>query len=89
MKNVLLLVLVTAISAQAQQPPPTIDGQVMPLWTGAAPGALGSDESDIPAMTVYLPRTMSCTQHRRSSSAREVPTRGWRRTTKDDKSRTT
>ena len=32
---------------------------MVPLWTGAAPGALGSDESDIPALTVYLPRTMT------------------------------
>jgi acetyl esterase/lipase len=30
----------------------------MPLWNGAAPGALGSDETDVPALTVYLPRTV-------------------------------
>ena len=35
------------------------DAQVIPLWSGAAPGALGSDESDIPAVTVFLPRTMT------------------------------
>ena len=35
------------------------DGQTMPLWAGSAPGALGSDDSDIPAITVYLPRTMA------------------------------
>src|SRR3954469_20983625 len=34
------------------------DNQVLPLWSGAAPGALGTDESDIPAMTVFLPRTV-------------------------------
>jgi acetyl esterase/lipase len=34
------------------------DGQTIALWTGAAPGALGSDESDVPAVTVYLPATM-------------------------------
>lgn len=59
MKNVLMLVFVAAISVQAQQAPLMIDGQVVSLWPGAAPGALGSDESDIPTMTVYLPRTMS------------------------------
>jgi acetyl esterase/lipase len=34
------------------------DGQTIALWTGAAPGALGSDESDVPAVTVYLPAAM-------------------------------
>jgi len=34
------------------------DGQTIPLWSGSAPGALGSDESDVPAVTVYLPATM-------------------------------
>jgi len=32
------------------------DGQTIALWTGPAPGALGSDEADVPALTVYLPR---------------------------------
>jgi len=35
------------------------DGQTIPLWAGPAPGALGTDDSDIPAITVYLPRTMT------------------------------
>jgi len=35
------------------------DGQTMPLWAGAAPGALGTDETDVPAITVYLPRTVA------------------------------
>ena len=38
---------------------PIQDAQVIPLWSGAAPGALGTDESDIPAVTVFLPRTMN------------------------------
>jgi acetyl esterase/lipase len=58
MKTFLILVLAAATTAQAQ-PPPLIDGQVVSLWSGAAPGALGSDETDIPTMTAYLPRTMS------------------------------
>jgi acetyl esterase/lipase len=28
----------------------------MHLWSGAAPGALGNEDQDIPSMTVYLPR---------------------------------
>jgi len=35
------------------------DGQTLPLWSGAAPGALGKEEADIPVITVFLPRTMS------------------------------
>ena len=42
-----------------QQPVPLRDGQVIPLWSGPAPGALGTDDSDIPLMTVFLPRTMA------------------------------
>ena len=53
------LVVVAATAVQAQSVPALVDGQVIPLWTGAAPGALGSDESDVPALTVYLPRTMA------------------------------
>jgi acetyl esterase/lipase len=52
----LLLVLVLAQGAPAL---PIADGQVMPLWTGPPPGALGSDEADIPALTVFLPRTVA------------------------------
>ena len=45
--------------AQALPPLPIQDGQVIPLWTGAAPGALGTDDTDIPVITVYLPRTVA------------------------------
>jgi acetyl esterase/lipase len=58
-----LLALAVAVtghpSAQALPPLPIQDGQVIPLWTGAAPGALGTAEADIPVITVYLPRTMA------------------------------
>jgi acetyl esterase/lipase len=52
-----------AFAAMTLQPPqlpplPIKDGQVMPLWSGAAPGALGADDSDTPTITVFLPRTM-------------------------------
>src|SRR5438034_11144154 len=56
---VMILALVAAVAVRAQQPQlPIADGQVLRLWDGAAPGALGSDESDIPVLTVYLPRVM-------------------------------
>jgi len=55
-----VFLLCVALFAPAQQAPlPIQDGQVLPLWTGAAPGALGTQDSDIPVMTVYLPRTMT------------------------------
>jgi len=47
-----------AMLLQPQAPLPIKDGQVMPLWSGAAPGALGSDDADTPTLTVFLPRTM-------------------------------
>jgi len=33
------------------------DGQILPLWNGPAPGAQGTDDKDIPTITVYLPRS--------------------------------
>jgi len=52
-----VLAFVLAILLKAQQNPlPIHDGQVMPLWTGTAPGALGSEDTDVPSITVYLPR---------------------------------
>jgi acetyl esterase/lipase len=57
---ILVFVAVASGGAAAQQPPlPIQDGQVIPLWTGQAPGALGSADTDIPAITVYLPRTVA------------------------------
>lgn len=51
----LALLAVVAVSAQPN-PLPIRDAQVIPLWSGAAPGALGSTEEDTPTLTVYLPR---------------------------------
>jgi acetyl esterase/lipase len=49
---------IAAICASAQQAPlPIQDLQVLPLWSGPAPGALGNTDADIPKLTVYLPRT--------------------------------
>src|SRR5262245_11936838 len=53
------LMLGHALGAVAQQIAlPIQDGQIIPLWSGPAPGALGTQDSDIPAVTVFLPRTM-------------------------------
>jgi acetyl esterase/lipase len=58
MKQLLFSVLVVAASAMAQQTPlPIQDGQIIPLWSGAAPGAQGTEDKDIPTITAYLPRT--------------------------------
>jgi acetyl esterase/lipase len=46
-------------TAPQQAPLPIQDGQIIPLWSGPAPGAQGTEERDIPAITVYLPRTMT------------------------------
>jgi acetyl esterase/lipase len=52
-------VMILAMTFQAQSPLPIKDAQVLPLWSGAAPGALGSEDADTPTITVFLPRTMS------------------------------
>ena len=55
----IILALAATAAVRAQQPQlPIADGQLLRLWEGAAPGALGNDESDIPVLTVYLPRVM-------------------------------
>src|SRR5204863_5976690 len=56
---VLGVLLTRQAAAQPLPPLPIQDGQVLPLWTGKAPGALGSDDTDVPAITVYLPRTVA------------------------------
>ena len=69
-RNVLVAVLAIAtlglrISASAaspgQQPSPMPiqDGQILPLWPEGAPGAQGTADADVPAITVFLPRTMT------------------------------
>lgn len=58
----MLVALALTAGRGAAQPLPQIpiqDGQVIPLWSGGAPGALGTDDSDVPAITVYLPRTVA------------------------------
>jgi acetyl esterase/lipase len=57
--NPKILLVVMSFLQAVQQPLPIRDGQVIPLWAGAAPGALGAEEGDIPAITVYLPRNVA------------------------------
>src|ERR1700674_4591292 len=45
-----LLVLSAAFTAFAQQNEP----KTIPLWPGGAPGALGTEDRDIPTVSVYL-----------------------------------
>jgi len=55
-----ILILFAVLGAAAQQAPlPIQDGQILPLWAGPAPGALGTQDTDIPVITVFLPRTMT------------------------------
>jgi acetyl esterase/lipase len=49
------LLVVLTLSGQPN-PLPIQDGQVMHLWSGAAPGALSNGDQDTPSMTVCLPR---------------------------------
>jgi acetyl esterase/lipase len=55
----ILIVAVTSGATAQQAPLPIQDGQILPLWPGPAPGALGTQDSDVPAITVFLPRTMT------------------------------
>lgn len=56
---VVVLLMTIGSVAQTQSAPAIKDGQVVPLWSGAAPGALGTADVDVPTLTVYLPRAMS------------------------------
>ena len=58
MKNILLVGALLMFVASAQQAPlPIQDLQILRLWPGAAPGAQGTGDGDIPQMTAYLPRS--------------------------------
>ncbi len=59
MAGALALWFTPGAAAQQPAPLPIQDGQVVMLWTGPAPGALGTDETDIPALTVFLPRNVA------------------------------
>src|SRR5579884_3087699 len=45
------ILLASLILSRAQMQTP------IPLWPGAAPGALGTNDWDIPTLTPYLPQT--------------------------------
>src|ERR1700693_2976050 len=57
MRNIWLAGIFTVCVASAQQAPlPIQDLQILRLWSGGAPGAQGTEQSDIPQLTAYLPR---------------------------------
>ena len=62
MKLLLAIATMTAaqLVGQPAQAPSTLppDTQPIPLWTGQAPGAQGTEDRDIPTITVFLPRTL-------------------------------
>jgi acetyl esterase/lipase len=50
------IVAVRSVAAEQPPAPPILqEPQTMLLWPGGAPGALGQDDRDKPAMTVYMP----------------------------------
>jgi acetyl esterase/lipase len=57
MKHILLGIVAVGIALAQQAPLPIQDMQVLPLWSGPAPGAQGTADTDIPKMTAWLPRT--------------------------------
>ncbi len=58
MRHIWIGAILSMLVASAQPAPlPIQDLQTLLLWSGPAPGAQGTQESDIPRMTVYLPRT--------------------------------
>ena len=63
MKRILLAIASSVACFAQQRPAPPastlVDGQIMPLWPGGAPGAQGTDDKDIPTITVYLPRSIT------------------------------
>ncbi|HVW86629.1 MAG TPA: alpha/beta hydrolase, partial [Bryobacteraceae bacterium] len=58
MKRILLTALLAAGAASAQNQSMLQDTQTIPLWQGQAPGAQGTEDRDIPTLTVYLPRSL-------------------------------
>src|SRR5579862_5722715 len=57
MKHIFLGIAAIGIALAQQGPLPILDMQVLPLWSGPAPGTQGTADTDIPKMTVWLPRS--------------------------------
>ena len=59
MRTILVVFLVAVVSSVAAQQPPAPpllqEPQTILLWPDGAPGALGQDDRDKPAMTIYMP----------------------------------
>src|SRR5436190_15294335 len=74
-----LVGILTVCVASAQQAPlPIQDLQVLRLWSGAAPGAQGTGEGDIPQMTAYLPRSTSSSTATDMTAVIVLPGGGYR-----------
>jgi acetyl esterase/lipase len=50
-----IALLASVVAAQPPAPPLMQEPQTILLWPGGAPGALGADDRDKPAITVYMP----------------------------------
>jgi acetyl esterase/lipase len=60
MQRIALTLLLASLPLFSQsRPTPPADGQILPLWSGPAPGAQGTEDKDIPTITVYLPRSVT------------------------------
>ncbi|HMF99308.1 MAG TPA: alpha/beta hydrolase [Vicinamibacterales bacterium] len=53
--HALIVVVMLAAGQTAPSPPLLQDPQTILLWPSGAPGALGGDDSDKPALTIYMP----------------------------------
>jgi acetyl esterase/lipase len=51
----LAVIIMTTTAARADHPPRPTDGQIIRLWEGAAPRAMGDKDADIPTLTAYMP----------------------------------
>jgi acetyl esterase/lipase len=61
LRNALFLLALSLVATVAAAQAPPADVRTFPLWEGGAPGALGSQPSDIPTLTVYPARQPNAT----------------------------
>ena len=55
MRSLIIILLMPLTSLLAQTDRNQTQSTTVPLWTGTAPGALGTEDRDRPTLTVYLP----------------------------------
>jgi acetyl esterase/lipase len=54
--SLLLALFTSSLFAQQLNPSLSLDTPTIPLWQGPAPSALGTEDRDVPTLTIYLPR---------------------------------